>query len=281
MGSDGQRSATIRTIEHRRRKIAVGLRERLLRGASGEDRGYAEGGETAGVEKAGRPDSLRFGFARNSFAFQRGALANGGLAGSERAGCFNSVLFRLNGGDKMAIPPFIQQGLEATRSLDEPSTCTPCNKKDVIRIVPFIQIRGHDGIFSYVEKIDGSTFSTEIKSLKFEGTPAMRGWIALDKKRIYFIPGEIPSTTRVYLDDNPYVLEREISSSDEKRHCIDSMKAQMKMFKEFLKENKDHEVSNYNVHTRYWKVLAHIETLLLKAEDEKYLLSAIREIKEA
>jgi hypothetical protein len=173
---------------------------------------------------------------------------------------------------------------EAAKSADPPSAATQCDKKDVIRVVPFIQIKWHVGILSYAEKIDGSTFSAEIKSLRFEGTKAMKGWITPDKKRIYFIPGEILDTARVYLDDKPYILEREILSSDENRHCIDSMKAQMKVLKELQETYKDEEYPDnlvYNAHMRYWKVLAYIETLRLKLEDEHYLLSAVTEIKEA
>jgi hypothetical protein len=155
----------------------------------------------------------------------------------------------------------------------------------VVRVVPSNQIEGHFGIFSYVEKVDGSVLP-ETNSLRLNGTHVLKKWMSPDRKRIYFIPKEISRSDEMYFDGVAKKLEGEVFSTINKICCIDSMKEQMKVLKEFRQVYKEQEAEHYNnalysAHMRYWRVLEYIERLCTDAESQDYLLSAMQEIEGA
>jgi uncharacterized Zn-binding protein involved in type VI secretion len=156
--------------------------------------------------------------------------------------------------------------------------------EEIYRVVPNIQINGHFGIFSYVEKVDGGALP-EADRLKLTGTPNLSMWMSPDKKRIFFIPDGMQGASQVYFDDSPEELEQEVLvSNNSSRVCIDSMKEQMKVLKEFRKackgnvSDEDYNDALYSAHMRYWSVLEYLGRSGMSIQDQEYLMTAIEEI---
>lgn len=154
--------------------------------------------------------------------------------------------------------------------------------EEFYRVVPSMQIGSHFGIFGYVEKTDGGILP-DTDELIFSTKSVQKKWMSPDKKRIYFIPESISDSDKVYFGSVQGKLEQAITSSNSGRDCIDSMKKQMQVLKEFRKAYKGQSMGSYNnalysAHMRYWSVLDYLEKEMIDINTQEYLMAAINEI---